>query len=119
MKQISELEEPKLTFLDISYCKLVTDEGLNTFASKPFQFTHLFFRGLSSATSAGFLPPIMTSTGSLQIFEACLNDQEEMAKGEFAKALAFCFELEVLDLGSCKALTDEFFNVLTSGERIE
>ena len=42
-------------------------------------------------------------------------DQEELKIAEFGKALGLCFNLESIDLGGCKHLTDEFFNYLTSG----
>ena len=43
-------------------------------------------------------------------------DQEEIKVPEFAKALAYCFELEILDLAGCKHIADDFFNNLLSAE---
>ena len=39
-----------------------------------------------------------------------------MKQAEFGKALAYCFNLQVLDLAGCSAITDEFFTHLTSAE---
>ncbi len=43
-------------------------------------------------------------------------DQEETKVSEFSKALAYCFNLQILDLAGCKHIADDFFNNITSGE---
>lgn len=59
LKHLVELEdlipedERPLEFLDISYSKLVTDEGLAHFSGKTLPITHLCLNGLSLVTGAG------------------------------------------------------------------
>lgn len=48
----------KLNFLDISYAKQLTDEGLNAFKDKTIPLTHLCVNGLSMVTGAGLQWPI-------------------------------------------------------------
>jgi hypothetical protein len=42
-----------LEFLDISYCKQVTDQGLVHFSDKKLPITSLVINGVQSVTSAG------------------------------------------------------------------
>ena len=56
---IANLEEPQLEFLDLSFSKLVTDEGLQAFEGKTFKIEHLCLNGLSSITSKGLCHPIL------------------------------------------------------------
>lgn len=48
----------QLEFLDISYCKQVTDEGLKAFDGKKFNITHLCLNGLSLVSGQGLYYPI-------------------------------------------------------------
>lgn len=43
-------------------------------------------------------------------------DQEELKCPELGKALGICFKLEILDIGGCSYLSDEFISQLCSGE---
>ena len=41
---------------------------------------------------------------------------EELKVADFGKALAYAFNLQVLDVAGCSAITDEFFQHISSGE---
>ena len=64
----------KLEFLDISYAKMVTDEGLKAFEGKTLPITHLCLNGLSSVTGLGLSYPIAACKATLQIYEGALMD---------------------------------------------
>ena len=63
--KIANIQESKLTLLDISYCKRVTDKGMMEFEGKKIPITHLFVKGLSSTTSLGFYHLILAATETL------------------------------------------------------
>lgn len=107
----------KLEFLDISYGKMVTDEGLKAFEGKSLPINHLCLNGLSSVTGQGLAHPISACSSTLEIYEGALMDQEELRAADFGRALGTCFELHSLDLGGCHHITDEFFMHLCQGER--
>lgn len=46
-------------------------------------------------------------------------DQEGLTNSQFGKALGLCFKLQTLDVGGCKAIGDDFFVHLSSGEKME
>lgn len=104
-----------MQFLDISYAKLLTDEGLIHFKDKTFPITHLCVNGLTQVTGQGLYYPILAARETLLVYQGALMDQEDLKIPEFGKALGVCFNLESLDLAGCKHITDEFFNHLTSG----
>lgn len=115
VEKLANIESVDLQFLDISYAKLLTDEGLNHFKGKTFPLTHLCVNGLTQVTGMGLFHPIMAGKDSLLVYQGALMDQEDLKIAEFGKALGVCFNLESLDVGGCKHITDEFFNHLTSG----
>jgi len=117
-KSVTELANSgndRLQFLDISYAKQLTDEGLNAFKDKIFPLTHLCVNGLSMVTGAGLQWPIWAAQHTLVCYHGALMDQEELKVADFGKALGHCFLLEIIDLGGCKHITDEFFGHLVSG----
>lgn len=118
MAKIASIESKKLEFLDISYAKLVTDEGLKAFEGKKFPITHLCLNGMTSVTGLGLSYPINACKDTLEIYEGALMDQEELKVAEFGKALGTCFLLGSIDIGGCHHITDEFFHHLTNGERV-
>lgn len=69
---------PNLTFLDISYAKKLTDDGMHHFKEKVIPIKKLFVNGLTSVSSAGISTLIHACTPTLRILEAALNDQETL-----------------------------------------
>ena len=74
MKNISRLHD--LTFLDISYCKQVTDEGLAHFNEKTYPLDSLIINGVNGISGAAVKQWLMSFKDTLIDFEAALNDQE-------------------------------------------
>jgi len=98
----------------------VTDEGLNAFINLPDNgITHLCLNGVTGVTGKGLYEIINSCKDTLEIYESAQMDQDELKDSKFAKALAFCFNLKCLDLGGCKAIGDDFFNNIATGERKE
>jgi len=116
LKGIANLEESKLTFLDISYCKQVTDDGFTAFEGKTHPITHLVLNSLANVSSNGLQFIVASCTKTLRVFEAALNDQEMMVAPDFGKALSTCFDVESIDIGGCRGLGDDFFTCLTAAE---
>ena len=65
-----------LSFLDISYATLVTDEGLINFKEKVLPLSKLIVHGLTGITSLGLSELISTCKETLRVFEGGLMDQE-------------------------------------------
>ncbi len=65
---------PNLTFLDISFAKQITDEGLTHFKERKLPIKKLFVNGMISISSAGLSDLINTCQSTLKIFEAGLMD---------------------------------------------
>merc|ERR1711998_181239 len=55
---IANIEDPKLTYLNLSYAKLITDDGLAAFEGKEFLIEHLILTGLTGVTGKGLYHPI-------------------------------------------------------------
>ena len=108
-----------LEFIDISYCKQVTDAGLMAFEGKTYPLTHLCLNGLTEVTGNGLYHPIYAARDTLEVYQGALMDQEGLANSHFGKALGLCFKLNTLDLGGCRHIGDDFFNFLCSGEKME
>ena len=84
MKLISN--KAKLTHLDISYCKNVTDQGLSYFTGKTLPLESLSLSGLTKVSSQGIATLVATCTTTLEVFEASNLDQEEFnSDGVFQK----------------------------------
>lgn len=90
VKALANLENTTLSYLDIGYAKLVTDEGLNAFEGKTFPLTHLNISGLTSASSLGLYHPIYAARKTLKFLNCSLHDQEEAKNPEFSKAIGHC-----------------------------
>lgn len=99
---------PNLTFLDISYAKKITDQGLVHFADKKLPLTSLVINGLSSITVAGFSALLTCCSTSLLDLECAFLDQDGM-KGDFFEKIAFCWQLETLDISGCNKIVDASF----------
>lgn len=74
VQKLANIESRRLEFLDISYAKMVTDEGLKAFEGKEFPMTHLCLNGLSSVTGQGLQYPIAACKSTLRIYEGALMD---------------------------------------------
>ena len=105
MGNIAKLDTT-LVFLDISYAKNVTDEGLKHFEGKTFPcFNSLSINGVTGITSIGLKGWLKSFSETLLDLEAALCDQDEM-KAEFFETLGQCYNLESLDLTGCYAIDD-------------
>jgi hypothetical protein len=104
----------QLTNIDLSFCKLITDEGLKAFEGKAFPITTLNLTGCIGITGAGLVHPITATKDSLLHYMGGLMDQEGMKVAEFGKALGHCLKLQSLDIGGNTHMTDEFINHLTT-----
>lgn len=113
LAHFTTMENESLNYLDISYSKLVTDEGLQHFEGKTYPLTCLNLTGLTGVTGKGLYYPIFACKETLLHFQGALMDQEEMKIPEFGKALGQCWNIESIDLGYGKHITDEFFMHLT------
>lgn len=109
---LANLENTTLDYLDISYNKDVTDEGLKAFEGKTFPLHTLKMNALSGVTGAGLYFPIFAGKATLKSLHVSLYCQEEVKVAEWGKAVGHCFKLEILNLAGNKHLTDEFFNNL-------
>jgi hypothetical protein len=106
---LANIEDPKISYLNLSYAKMITDEGLNAFEGKEFPIENLILTGLTGVTGKGLYHPIMDCRASIRDYSGGLMDQEEMKVADFGKALGSCWTIETIDLSFNKALTDEFF----------
>lgn len=106
---------PNLTFLDISFAKHVTDDGLSSFNTRTLPIKKLFVSGLTSITAHGMTSIVTACRGSLRILEAALMDQEGM-NGTFCAALSLAFEIEEIDLTGDSLIGDEGILILPKGE---
>ena len=77
----------RLTFIDVSFCTQITDEGLKPFEGKKFDLISIVVNGLPNISSVGLAHLIGSCTESLIELEAALMDQPEL-KGEFLPILA-------------------------------
>ena len=106
MGNIATLGET-LVFLDISYAKNVTDEGIKHFEGKTFpHFNSLYINGVTGISGVGLNQWLRSFTLSLIDLEAACCDQIEM-KADFFESLAQCTYLESIDLTGCYAIDDE------------
>ena len=58
VQAIANIENPKLTYLNLSYAKLITDEGLSAFEGKEFMLDTLNLTGLTGVSGKGLYHPI-------------------------------------------------------------
>ena len=105
MSNIAKLDQT-LVFLDISYAKNVTDEGIKHFEGKTFPcFNSLSINGVTGISSVGLKTWLKSFSETLLDLEAALCDQAEM-KAEFFETLGQCANLEILDLTGCYGVDD-------------
>ena len=86
-----------LNFLDISYCKQVTDEGLAHFHEKTYPLDTLVINGCSGISGAALKVLLHSFKDTLLDLEAALNDHASF-NSSFFDTLGACFNLETLDL---------------------
>lgn len=102
-----------MTFLDISFCKSVTDAGLAHFEGKTYPLVSLILNSLPSITGPALNSLIGTCTETLVELEVALNDT---LKGEFFLNLARCTNMEYIDLTGDKLIDDNAFSNLPKFE---
>lgn len=91
LKALAALEGSQLEFLDISYNKMVTDEGLGHFEGKTFPIKVLKIQGLLGVTGAGLYHLVWACHQTLEVINASQMDQEGMNVSEWGKALGNCY----------------------------
>ena len=106
MTNIATCLQDTLSFLDISFCKNVTDAGLAAFEGKTYPLDSLVINAVHGLTSPGIKKWLESFKDTLLDFEAALNDQEGF-KSEFFETLGKCFNLELLDVTGCPGITDD------------
>ena len=112
MKNIANLTTT-LNFLDISYCKQVTDEGLVHFSDKTYQLDSLDINGCNGISGPGLKQWLHSFKDTLLDLEAALMDQESFSS-VFMETLGYCFNLETLDLVGCKGIDDNGARMLVA-----
>ena len=106
---------PNLTFLDISFAKNVTDDGMHHFKDRTLPIKKLFINGLTSLSALGLSEILQACQKSVRILEAAFLDQETM-NSQICHPISHCFELEELDLtGNCH-IGDDGITQLPKGE---
>ena len=104
-----------LDFLDLSYCKNITDAGLIHFQEKEVALTVLVLNGLTKVTSDGLAAVIGACSKTLVDLEIAFLDQDELKPDFFAK-IGVCWGLRFLDVSGGASLTDDIFGQLAKGE---
>lgn len=95
-----------LNFLDISYCKQVTDAGIEAFKDKTYPLDSLIINGVNGISGAGLKQWLVSFKDTLLDLEAALNDQEIFTSA-FMETLGYCFNLETLDLVGSHGIDDD------------
>jgi len=104
-----------LNFLDISFAKQVSDDGLQFFKNKHLPIRKLFINGLVKASNVGLTDIVVACRSTLKILEAGFMDQETVT-GAFCVPLAQAFELQELHLTGCSNIGDDGISALPKGE---
>ena len=112
MQNIAQLTN-SLNFLDISYCKQVTDEGLLHFKDKTYPLDSLVINGVNGISGPGVKQWILSFTDTLLDFEAAINDQESF-NSCFFESLGHCYNLETLDVSGSHGIEDDGGRQITS-----
>ena len=102
-----------LNFLDISYCKEITDEGLAHFSEKTYPLDSLIINGCNGISGAGLKQMLHSFKDTLLDLEAALNDQPAF-NSSFFETLGFCFNLETLDVTGSNDINDDGGRALTN-----
>ena len=71
---IARLLTNTLNFLDISYCKTITDEGLAHFSDKTYPLDSLIVNGCNGISGPGLKQMLHSFKDTLLDLEAALND---------------------------------------------
>lgn len=111
MSNIAQLS--KLNFLDISYCKKVTDTGLAHFTGKTYPLDTLILNAVNGISGPGVKQFLHSFKDTLLDFEASLNDQESFSSC-FFDVLGQCWNLEYIDVVGCHGIDDEGGRLITS-----
>ena len=106
MTNIGNLLTESLNFLDISYCKKVTDAGMASFNGKTYPLDSLIVNGCNGISGPGLKALLHSFKDTLLDFEAALNDQE-IFNGQFFDTLGQCYNLETLDVTGSNGIDDE------------
>lgn len=93
-------------FLDISYCKQVTDAGLAAFSDKTYPLDSLVINAVHGITGPAVKKWLESFKDTLLDFEAALNDQEGF-NSVFFETLGQCYNLETLDVTGCPGISDD------------
>ena len=112
MAQIADLTET-LNFLDISFCKQVTDQGFAAFAEKTYPLDTLVINGCNGISGEGLKQLLHSFKDTLLDLEAALNDQQ-IFNCSFFETLGFCFNLETLDVTGSNAITGDGVTLLSN-----
>lgn len=105
--------------LDISYNKLVSDEGFAAFNGKKLPIQTLQVTSLGDLVSGKGLAFIIdTCQATLRHYSAANMRQDYLKAPEYGVALGKCFKLESLDVAGCRGLGDDFLQKITSGELV-
>ena len=110
MENIATLTET-LNFLDISYCKQVTDAGLASFTGKTYPLDSLVINGVNGISGPAVKQWLMSFKDTLLDFEAALNDQESF-NSCFFEVLGQCWNLETLDVSGSNGIEDDIGRTL-------
>ena len=103
-------------FLDISYSKNVTDEGISHFENRHFpKFNSLSINGCTGITSKGLNLWLKSFAGTLLDLECALCDQDDF-KADFFESLGMAVNLETLDLTGCYAIDDAMAQSFDKGQ---
>ena len=74
MTNVANHLQDTLGFLDISYCKMVTDEGLAPFKDKTYPLDSLIINGCNGISGPALKIWLHSFKDNLLDFEAALND---------------------------------------------
>lgn len=102
-----------LNFLDISYCKQVTDEGIAAFSDKTYPLDSLIINGCNGISGPGLKLLLHSFKDTLLDLEAALNDQQ-IFNSTFFETLGFCFNLETLDVCGSNDINDDACRALSN-----
>ena len=102
-----------LNFLDISYCKAITDEGLAHFSEKTYPLDSLIINGCNGISGAGLKQMLHSFKDTLLELECAFNDQASF-NSSFFETLGFCFNLETLDVSGSNDINDDGGRALTN-----
>ena len=115
MKIVATNLTESLNFLDISYCKQVTDEGLAHFTGKTYPLDSLIINGCNGISGPGLKLMLHSFKDTLLDLEAALNDQA-IFNNSFFDTLGYCFNLETLDVAGSNEINDEGGRLITNAQ---